>query len=62
MFFTGTRQVDVTLDGTTRTETVTGGLFVSSRARVVVHGPDGTPLPLVDAGTGLVPLDRAPVR
>jgi hypothetical protein len=57
VFFTGTRQVDVTSGGRTRTSTVTGGVVVDPGATVVVHGPDGTPLPLVDVRSELVQLD-----
>lgn len=53
IFFTGTRQVEITSAGQTRTETVTGGLMVEEAATVVVRDPDGTPLPLVDVRTDL---------
>jgi hypothetical protein len=53
IFFTGTRRVEVTSGGTTRTETVTGGLMVDEAATVVVRDPDGTPLPLVDVRSDL---------
>jgi hypothetical protein len=49
IFFTGTRRVEITSGGKTRTETVTGGLMVDEAATVVVvRDTDGTPLPLVD--------------
>lgn len=53
IFFTGTRRVDVTTGGRTRTETVTGGLMVDAAATVVVRGPGGAALPLVDVFTDL---------
>jgi hypothetical protein len=53
IFFTGTRRVDITSGGKTRTETVTGGLMVDEAATVVVRDTDGTPLPLVDVRTDL---------
>jgi hypothetical protein len=53
IFFTGTRRVEITSGGTTRTETVTGGLMVDEAATVVVRDTDGTPLPLVDVRTDL---------
>ena len=53
IFFTGTRQVEITSGGKTRTETVTGGLMVDETATVVVRDTDGTPLPLVDVRTDL---------
>lgn len=48
IFFTGTRRVEITSGGKTRTETVTGGPMVDEAATVVVRDTDGTPLPLVD--------------
>lgn len=53
IFFTGTRRVEITSGGETRTETVTGGLMVDEAATVVVRDPDGTRLPLVDVRTDL---------
>ena len=53
IFFTGTRRVEITSGGKTRTETVTGGLMVDETATVVVRDTDGTPLPLVDVQTDL---------
>lgn len=53
IFFTGTRRVDITSGGKTRTKTVTGGLMVDEAATVVVRDKDGTPLPLVDVRTDL---------
>jgi len=53
IFFTGTRRVEITSGGKTRTETVTGGLMVDETATVVVRDMDGTPLPLVDVRTDL---------
>jgi hypothetical protein len=53
IFFTGTRRVEITSGGKTRTETVTGGLMVDETATVVVRDTDGTPLPLVDVRTDL---------
>ena len=53
IFFTGTRRVEITSGGKTRTETVTGGLMVDEAATVVVRDTDGTPLPLVDVRTDL---------
>jgi len=53
IFFTGTRRVEITSGGKTRTETVAGGLMVDETATVVVRDTDGTPLPLVDVRTDL---------
>jgi hypothetical protein len=53
IFFTGTRRVEITSDGKTRTEIVTGGLMADETATVVVRDADGTPLPLVDVRTDL---------
>lgn len=53
IFFTGTRRVEITSGGKTRTETVTGGLMVDETATVAVHDTDGTRLPLVDVRTDL---------
>ena len=45
VFFTGTRPVEITSGGKTRTETVTGGLMVDETATVAVRDTDGTRLP-----------------
>jgi len=60
IFFTGTRRVEITSGGKTRTETVAGGLMVDETATVVVRDTDGTPLPLVDVRTDLprIPYPR----
>ena len=53
VFFDGTHRVDITSKGSTRTETVTGGLFLDPGATVVVRAADGTAPADVDVQTDL---------